>query len=382
MTQSNSPASVVLNPIKYLEKLPEFSGDKRDLYTFITLVDRIHPVLQQYDQTSQMFFSDLIKSRLKGKARETMEINFHVQSWTDIKDVLVNNFGERLSIEELFDKLRAVVFRTTTIDFYNEIREKLRSINNKISIQMGVNTESQRAAEGNTRAALLVFKAKIPEPMKTILACRNPSTLENAMEILFQAGYANYGILSNKNNTSKPAEPRRTETNKVHTANYNKPPNPNTSHVDGRKTNNQYGSTQTQNNNNYNNNRNTLRTNNYTAEGNRGNHTPNYGNNSFNGNDANFQNPSFHNQYPNRNYNNGFTSQNQGVYRTPNTQPPLEPMDVNMVVQNNEDLSDFEQQDTTTVEDNNTYPETSAQTDEESIYENFHFQACPENYLI
>ncbi|KNC23196.1 hypothetical protein FF38_10069 [Lucilia cuprina] len=40
------------------------------------------------------------------------------------------------------------------------------------------------------KTALNVFKEKIPEPMRTILTCRNPQTLEVAIEILFQTGYA------------------------------------------------------------------------------------------------------------------------------------------------------------------------------------------------
>ena len=34
--------------------------------------------------------------------------------------------------------------------------------------------------------------AQVPEPMGIILACRNPNTLEEAMNILFVSGYTNY----------------------------------------------------------------------------------------------------------------------------------------------------------------------------------------------
>lgn len=64
--------------------LPEFHEDPRDLPTFLGLIDRIHPILQNFDALSQGLFSDLIKSRLKGKAREIIEINCQATSWGDI----------------------------------------------------------------------------------------------------------------------------------------------------------------------------------------------------------------------------------------------------------------------------------------------------------
>lgn len=201
MAQPDPPA-ITLDPIRYLERLPEFNGDKRDLYNFITLVDRIHPLLRQYDEMSQLVFSDLIKSRFKGKARETIEINFHAQTWTDMKIILMNNFGEKYSIEDLFDRMRGVTFKTNTIEFYNEIKDKLRSLNNKTCMIMGGHAGAGQIARNNMQSALNIFKEKIPEPMRTILACRNPTSLEDAMEILFKSGYAYYGNKTVKTNNS------------------------------------------------------------------------------------------------------------------------------------------------------------------------------------
>ena len=72
----NSPRSLDL--FRFFESLPEFSGDKNELYTFFSLVDRVNSLLSQYDEISQLLFFDLIKSKLKGKACEIVEIKFHV----------------------------------------------------------------------------------------------------------------------------------------------------------------------------------------------------------------------------------------------------------------------------------------------------------------
>lgn len=188
-----NPNQIVLDPIKYLNNIPQFNGNRNDLLTFTRLIDRIHPVLRGYDELSQLLFSDIIKGRLVGKAKEIIEINIQAQSWTDIKRVLENNFGEKKSCEELFDELRSVTFNNTTVDFYNDIKYRLRRLNNKSLLLLGEGEAANQVAINNQRSALHVFKNKMPEPMKTVLACRNPDSLESAMGILFENGYDRMG---------------------------------------------------------------------------------------------------------------------------------------------------------------------------------------------
>lgn len=95
-----------------------------------------------YDVPSQSYFSDIIfqlflnlynrcmsfrsfdilinkylniKSKLKGKAREVMEIDGHVTTLEGIRNTLVNNFGDRETLKELFDRLRGITFKTNSV---------------------------------------------------------------------------------------------------------------------------------------------------------------------------------------------------------------------------------------------------------------------------
>lgn len=206
---------LTIDPLKYLNNLPEFYGDSKDLQTFTTLIDRIYPHLRTYDELSQLLFSDVIKSKLKGKARQAIEINCHAISWTDIKNMLQNNFGDRRSCEELFDKLKSVTFRTNTLDFYNDVKDKLHRLNNKLVVILGEGEATRQSAINNKHTALNIFKSKIPEPMKSILFCRNPEDLEQAMDILFQAGYAYTGSNENRAQPNAQSSKRR---------NYQQPP--------------------------------------------------------------------------------------------------------------------------------------------------------------
>lgn len=203
MTQ---PISLTIDPLRYLEKLPEFNGDQRELQTFIDLIDRIHPLLQRYDLPSQEIFSDLIKSKLKGRAKEEIEINYHVTTWTDVKKVLNNNFGDKLSASQLYEELRGLNFKTNAVDFYNNLKTILRRLNVKTRLeQQNSSTDLERNLNSNIASALNIFKTKMPEPMKSVLCCRNPGSLEDAMNILYEEGYAYTGSDINENKIGNPS---------------------------------------------------------------------------------------------------------------------------------------------------------------------------------
>ncbi|CAD7011465.1 unnamed protein product, partial [Ceratitis capitata] len=303
MTEQAQPLSITINPLKYLNQLPEFNGDYRDLQTFVNLIDRVHPLLTAYDLPSQLLFSDIIKGRLTGKARQVIEINCQAQSWTDIKNVLNNNFGDRCSLEELFDRLKSTTFKTNSVEFYNEIKQRLRNLNNKTVLSIGSGPAANECAKNNMKTALNIFKEKVPEPMRTILICRNPDSLETAMEILFQSGYAYV--------TS-----------------------PNTTFSNHRTPNQEYKNLRTQKHNNRSyNNQNLARTNNRDTQKNLSYQQPNFHNHHRNNpnNPHNWQGNhknSGHNGQPFQRQNNWNPFRQQEIPHT-NNFPRPEPMDVN-----------------------------------------------------
>jgi hypothetical protein len=339
----SEPLKLHIDPLKYLSKVPEFTGDYRDLQSFCNLIDRIHPILIKYDELSQNIFSDVIKSKLRGKAREIIEINNHVTAWLEIKDTLINNFGERKSLEELFDELRGVQYKSNPIEFFNDIKIALRRLNNKTKLILNDDlANSEQTIENNKNTALALFKSKIPEPMHSILYCRNPDTLEDAMNILYESGYANYSS-HNKNNSNRPQN-RQTNNN-----NYN---------------NNQHN----RNGQNYNKqseNKNIPRNNeqNFQRQPNFQRQNPNSNPNQLNYNNPNPRPPfnpfKFNNPYFNRNnqnnYGNNNNSSNQNFWTNRNNGnnplPPPEPMDINMQQTNERETENFPLQASTT-----TYP--------------------------
>lgn len=158
-------AEIKVDPLKYVEKLPEFNGKPDELHSFLRIVEDIVPLMLTFSAESQKILLNRIKSKLTGKAREAIEINSKASSWDEIKDVLVRNFGERKTATHLFDELRSINFETNAVDFYAAIKRSLRRLNNKY---FG-DANAKVACDANTNSALQIFVNKIPEPMRSIL---------------------------------------------------------------------------------------------------------------------------------------------------------------------------------------------------------------------
>lgn len=333
-----TPRVLSIDPLKYLERVPEFNGKFGTLQNFINLIERITPLIIQYDEFSKGILSDIIKSKLTGKAREVIEINNHVQSWEDIKVVLNNNFGDRLSVEQLFDELRRQTFKTNAVDFYNDIKNILRRLNMKTEQDLqNDNINLKRYLDANINSALNVFKNKVPEPLKSILSCRNPTTLETAMKMLHESGYAFF------NNSKHNNMPNHSNNNNNNNNNYSNKNNRVQLHKNSQNSN--------RNNNNANSYRNSSNDSNpnnrypYNKINHNSSHLNSNKNSNFyrNNNNNNFLNSTNHNYHPNSNnsYNNFRTNNNfqqnqrhnleynQNLHNNKNNQSQIEPMDIN-----------------------------------------------------
>lgn len=194
---------VTIDPIKYLSKLPSFDGSFKNLHTFIDLVDRVTSILDTYDDVSKSIFLDIIKSKLVGQAKDVSDINNHLTSWTTLNTVLTNNFGDRLSIEQLYDQMRSLKFKTNAKNFYDDITSTLSRLNMKSRILYQNQVGYDAIITANKRTALDIFKNKLIEPMRSIIICRNPANIEDAMKILYDTNYAFYNPNPDKTSNKK-----------------------------------------------------------------------------------------------------------------------------------------------------------------------------------
>lgn len=248
--------SLTVNPLKLIDKLPEFSGEANELFNFIDLVDNIIPEIAKYDQPSQVVMLNYLKNKLKGKARQVLEINNYVRTWADIKKILINNFGDKKTALQIYDEMRAVVFKNNSVDLYNEIQTILRRLNNKVKGEENYDDQ----IKANIASALEIFKNKVCEPMRSILYSRNPKTLEEAMDILFEGNYAYYNPNKRFNNPDPKSNKfkgknsnesqKNVQDNSFHNTNNNSFPN--NQNRDNRQNPGQYRNKNAENNTNFN----------------------------------------------------------------------------------------------------------------------------------
>lgn len=226
------PVLLTLNvePLKYIGKLRTFSGKKEELPNFIKQVDLVAPYMQRYDQNSQEIFITAIRAKFIDKAQQVLDMHPHLITWNEIKALLISNFSSFKSIEQLYEDLRAIRFKGDVLEFYNEIQRTLGLLNQKC-----IQNDEQHHIDGNIRTALRSFKNNMAEPMKTILAARNPNTLDGALNILTEGGY-----LKRKNNDPGFDGVQKNKNNNQNQQKSNSQSKANTSNNNGASNNNKY----------------------------------------------------------------------------------------------------------------------------------------------
>ena len=102
-----------------------------------------------------------------------MEIQPHLNNWTDIKAMLETNFGGFQTADQLYEDLRGAQYKGNTLEFYNHILHKLALLNQKCRQEGRVED-----VERNIQTALKIFTTRLPVYMRTVLCALQPTTME------------------------------------------------------------------------------------------------------------------------------------------------------------------------------------------------------------
>ncbi|CAD7092704.1 unnamed protein product [Hermetia illucens] len=183
----NSKLSITLDPIKHASHLPIFDGCRDQLKNFTDMVDVMVPILHDYDTSSQIIVSNIIKSRIVGKAKQILDSSPHITKWEEIKKILYANFSDQRNSSQLLNELRSTEFRGSIIDYINLIQKRLTNLNLKVEQEQKFNFV--KIIQDNHTIALEVLNNNMPEPIRTILFCRNPTSIENVIFILSETGH-------------------------------------------------------------------------------------------------------------------------------------------------------------------------------------------------
>ncbi|XP_054734577.1 uncharacterized protein LOC129242041 [Anastrepha obliqua] len=173
-----------------LSSIPSYDGNADALLSFVQRIDLMIPILESFPIEFKILLMGNIKDKIIGNARRSILINGNVDTWLEIKKILVDNHGEQKSVDELIDKIRSCRCDSTIENFYNNLNALLCRLNN--ALYFSYNNSLEINCESNGRIALNSFKYGLPEPVRSIIVSRNPKNLKDAYDIIKSNGYLKY----------------------------------------------------------------------------------------------------------------------------------------------------------------------------------------------
>lgn len=202
--------------ISNLSSMPPYDGNENSLLWFIERIDSMIPIFESFPVDFKILLMGNIKDKIVGNARRSLLINGNADNWPLIKKVLIDNHGEKNSVDELIDKIRSCRCNSSIEFFYNKLNTLLCRLNN--ALYFSTNNITEINYESNCRIALNSFKYGLPEPVKSIIISRNPANLKDAYDIIKSNGYLNYNDRLSVFNTNKNAEQNRNKINRYSNA--------------------------------------------------------------------------------------------------------------------------------------------------------------------
>lgn len=201
MTTDRVTVNVDYNNVALL--LPAYDGNKKTLNFYIKCVEN---VLERIENRDDSCIASLILNKLTGKAVEALSENNSFQSWSDIKNILIQRFGDSRSEIELTQELIKLNKNRDSIELFSEkIRELTYSL---------INRGTQKTSYYE-KMAISVLLEQIHPMISIMVRTQNPTSLEDVISLAKQEEikYLKYRTRERENsrptftpsyNTSKP----------------------------------------------------------------------------------------------------------------------------------------------------------------------------------
>lgn len=186
--------------IKNLSVIPHFDGNSNKLHRFITASESI--LNHYYDRVNVNNFQNVllmngILNKLEGRAEEVVAIN-GANSWDDIKNALVQNFGdqrdENCLNQDLVNSRQKP--NETPYQFHERVLHLLNTICNYVDLKC-VEAEKKSKRDFFTKQALKTFVAGLRDPLGPIIRAMRPSTLAQAIQYITEEENIKYYQRSN-----------------------------------------------------------------------------------------------------------------------------------------------------------------------------------------
>lgn len=208
--KSNEMSLPVLD-IKNLSIIPQFDGNCNKLHRFISAAESI--LTHYYDQANPNSFQNTlllngILNKLDGRAEEVVAI-YGAKSWEDIKNTLIQNFGDQRDENCLNQDLVNLRQKPneTPFQFHEKVMHLLNAICNYIDLHSN-RAERDSKRDFFTKQALKTFLAGLRDPLGPAIRAMRPTTLAQALHFITEEEnikyYQRYQSINQFNVVKKP----------------------------------------------------------------------------------------------------------------------------------------------------------------------------------
>lgn len=208
--------SIVRVPSEMVKIIPLFDGDCRQLPLFIKKCEYILQSFQGSNPQNEYLFH-VITSRLAGEAANVVGERDQINTWSELKQLLRQQFGDPRTEECLVLELESIKINRgeSYLDFCHRIQHVRSILFAKLDETIPDKTMRLAKQHIYTNTSLNVFLYNLPAYLVRLVRLRNVSTLEEALQtVLEEQNFQNVYNQKNqvgKNNNNPPRQNFRTE---------------------------------------------------------------------------------------------------------------------------------------------------------------------------
>lgn len=177
---------IQLIPAELTKLIPIFDGDKRELNLFLRKCEYI---IGMYigNEAQNLYIYHAITSRLAGNAAALLSEREDVMSWTNLRELLIQHFGEQRNEQCLAIELETIKIKQgeSFLEFCNRVQSIRSMLLAKVNESNDENIRASKLIIYNN-LSLNVFLYNLPEHLVRIVRLKNPTTLENALSIVLE----------------------------------------------------------------------------------------------------------------------------------------------------------------------------------------------------
>lgn len=174
-------------PSEFVKIIPVFNGETRALPLFIKKCQYILQSFQGGNLQNEYLFH-VITSRLAGEAANLVGEREQIGTWAELKDLLVQHFGEPKSEECLAMELESL--KRNRGESYLDLCHRIQHLRSSLfaKINETIDNENLRTAKHHiyNNMSLNVFLFNLPAYLVRMVRLRNVTNLEDALKIVLE----------------------------------------------------------------------------------------------------------------------------------------------------------------------------------------------------